>query len=243
LIWGCKGSFVESELNNPNYPKFSVADLEKLSSKWINSYTTNIKISDLDSKDTFWGTVQVDLGSNFELKSLSKFQKNTDYLIGSEKSKFPFYNVLDIVIFNDKVWLGTESGIFSIKENDTTKYEQFGKKISLVHVNKIRIINNELYCLAKGAIISNKISYFSEIFKFENDIWKSIAVFEDDKVIDFNIFKNNLYLLKDKDVIIYDLSNNNFVIHSKNGQNNFEQIEIDTKGGIWIRNWWGLVKY
>jgi hypothetical protein len=204
-----------------NKPKS--ADLQKLSNAWENITGLNLQINEVDKNGIIWGRKY----KNELTDDLVKYQNGAEIFVNI--SKLQSKKINDIKEFNNSIWIGTSNGLYNIDGKDTLTYNLSNLEIEN-NVKSFNSFENQLYCLTTNSI-----------FKFENNKWLKLASNPKEKFIDFVVIKDFIYIVTGNSILKYDGTFRKFT--STETYTSFEKIKIDSKGIIWISNWWGMVKF
>lgn len=206
------------EINKPNS-----ADLQKLSNSWENIKGLNIQIKEVDKNGIIWGRKY----KNEQTDVLVKYQNGAGKVVNI--SKLQSKKINDITEFNNSIWIGTSNGLFNIDGEDTLTYNLSNLEIEN-NVKSFNSFENQLYCLTTNSI-----------FKFENNKWLKLVSNPTEKLIDFVVVQDFIYIITENSILEYNGTFKKFT--STETYASFEKIKIDSKGIIWISNWWGMVKF
>ncbi|UBM59225.1 hypothetical protein LAG90_00945 [Marinilongibacter aquaticus] len=198
--------------------------LQKISNTWENTLDLNLILKEVDKNGTIWGTNKNYKESTDEL---FKLQNGKEEIVRISNLKLGVIN--DIKEFNNSIWIATSSGIYNINGKDTLKYDVS----TLSEENSIKsfyVFDNQLYCINDNSIFIN-----------ENNNWVLVGSMQNEKFIDFVVTENMIYIIEENAVLQFDGTFKKVTSQVKNSD--FTKIKIDSKGIIWISNWWGMVKF
>jgi hypothetical protein len=200
------------------------ADLDNIRGGWKNIAELRLELKAVDHTGVIWGeATQAGVGY------LAKFENGKEYMINMGKSKVPVASINDMVEFENGIWGATAKGIFTISGKDTLVFNPSNSSLDTYIVKALDVFDNELYCLTE-----------TSIYKLDKMRWVKIASIENDKFRDFKVTKGVIYLVSDEFLYTY---NKSFEKYTKQGATSFERINVDSKGIVWISNWWGMIKF
>lgn len=217
--------FINSSFHFLFFSKIIKGNFSKLDSiPYFNQSFLNLIKMDLFIKDDTFFVCQV---FNDKFVVFNLINKQTKTILHQEK-------INNFNIVNNRVLVSCKNGLFEYSYDFKTKFKLFNfqtfgieysnldKKYFIVQNHELIILNQSLYNVKKIKLPIKK-NYFVKIKLIENFLF----LYGNEKTLTYNIVKNEISFLGQKEGLIEDVTN---------------QIQQDNEGNIWFSQNSGIVK-